>query len=126
MSNGPSSAGDISIRAEITVDNSLNLYVSSHYGEFQLEDAAKKPHLKTITVTHYAGGVEFGQFKDYFFVCLFVGERKRVNLGSDDRPHYTWSFDRMVFTFTPGKYDLEIQAHDGTLHITNCDPGSGN
>ncbi len=103
----------------------LNLYVRSNFGEFQFEQAVSAPQLNTLTVAHYSDGIDSEKFKSYFVVCLFVGEWKKVNWGTKDDPSYDWSYDRAVYTFTPGRHKMEVQAHDGTRHITDCDPRMG-
>lgn len=122
VSNGPVSAGEISVEANIDSFGMLDLKVKSNFGEFHAAEPVANPHLNTITITRYPDGIELEQFEKYFVVCLFVGDMKRVDWGSRERPRYEWSYDLAVYTFTPGKYKFEIQGYDGTLHIADCVP----
>ncbi|MDP1698595.1 MAG: hypothetical protein Q8L45_12565 [Xanthomonadaceae bacterium] len=125
VSNGPVSVSDISLEAKVDSNNLLFLHVRSSLGDFDIDKSVSAPRLNTITIAYYSSSTELKQFDEYFVICLFVGNEKKANIGTEENPNYDWSYDRAVYTFTPGQYKFHIQAHDGTLHISDCDPGMG-
>ena len=124
-SYGPDSAGDIEIQAEIDESQNLKMAVNSSYGYFPVKETVFQPHLNSLTITKYSDQIDLEPFKHYFVVCLFVGPKKRANFGSVDEPKYEWSYDIATYTFTPNHYTFQVQEHNGSLYVQDCNPKYG-
>lgn len=118
---GPKSAGDIRVSATETEDGYLNLTVSSNYGDYQYTREIKEPHIQSLTIHRYSESVE--GFNNLFYVCLYYGEKARVNLGSAENPDYLWKYNKVVYSFRPEGVGKKITKNIDKPGVSDCNPG---
>ena len=120
---GPKSAGTISVKASAAANGYLKLNVSSNYGDYVLVHEVKAPLIESLTIHRYSEDSEFG--KDLFYVCLFYGERGRSNRGTEEQPNYHWKYNKVVYSFRPGKTEKVLfKNHEKYWLPSDCMPGS--
>jgi hypothetical protein len=120
---GPKSAGTISVKASTTHDGYLKLNVSSNYGDYEISNEVKAPLIESLTIHRYSEDSEFG--KDFFYVCLFYGDRGRTNRGTEEKPDYHWQHNKVVYLFRPGKTEKSLFKNNEKFWFpSDCMPGS--
>jgi len=57
-----------------------------------------------------------------FSICLFFGDRTRVNYGTKEKPKYRWPQNQVTYEFNDGRVERVIHKNTTKLRVSSCNP----
>ena len=116
--------GRIEVHASKNEDGSLNLSVENGGRVYSIQrsllDDVVDPNIRSISiqVTQPYDETPLTMFS----ICLFFGDRAKVNYGTKEEPRYRWPQNQVTYEFKDGVINRVIHKNTTKFRVSSCNP----